>query len=297
MSLALTKYVGSKLGLLAVHPGLFPTPDHGCPVAVPFVGGGSLAAHYGARGIRVIASDINARAINTHSCVRGAPEIVIEQLEDIARDWRKAVEPLGGDERDAAGRVFFEEQRGKLNDPRGDGDSYTLAARFLFIVRAGFNGLYRENAIGDCTTAYGKPGPRADLVQADKLRAYADAVQGVEFLCEDFAVTCARARSGWAVVCDAPYEGTFTGYCGGDWSAKQPGLPGLSAMNDRERLAAMLVYLDAIGARWTNHDADTPTTRSLYAKWPVVEVSRKGNVNSDAEDRGNVTELLWRNWR
>ena len=296
MSLSLVKYVGSKAGLLAAHPELFPLPAHGGTVLVPFLGGGSVVAHYRARLCHVIASDINARLVNAHACVRSSVDLVIEQIEDIARDWRRTLEPLAGDERDLAGRTFYEEQRRKLNEPRGDGDSYALAARFLFIVRAGFNGLYRENDSGECTTAYGKPGPRADLVQADKLRAYADAVQGVEFLHEDFAVTCARARSGWAIVSDAPYEATFTDYCGGDWSARQPGLPGVGPVNDRERLAAMLVYLDAIGARWTNHDADTPTTRSLYARWPMKQVSRRGNVNSDGEDRDDVTEGLWRNW-
>lgn len=297
MSLSLVKYVGSKLGLLAAHPGLFPLPDHGGAVALPFVGGGSVAAWYAARSCRVIASDINPRLVNAHDRVRSSVDLVIEQLEDIVRDWRRILEPCDDRDREIVGRVFFEEQRRKLVDPHGDGDAYTLAARFLFVVRAGFNGLYRENAAGECTTAYGKPAPTADLVQADKLRAYAAAVQGVEFLCEDFAVTCGRARPGWAAYLDSPYEGTFTGYAGGDWSAAQPSLPGMGAVNDRDRLAAMLAYLDTIGVRWSNSDADRPTTRSLYARWRFDPVSRAGTVNSNGDDRGAVAEGLWRNWR
>jgi len=289
----LVKFVGSKLGILAAHPAQFPVPDYGCPVAVPFVGGGSVAACYASRGHRVIASDINARLVNAHEEIRRDPEAVIAILGRLVGEHRDTLIAAGDGEEHVAGRAFFESERARLDE----GGDALMAARFLFVIRAGFNGLYRENAAGECTTAYGKPGANVDLVQADKLRAYSAAVQTVRFLHEDFAVTCARARGGWAVVCDAPYEGTFTDYCGGEWRASQPGLPGMATGNDRERLAAMLVYLDAIGARWTNHDADTSTTRSLYSRWPVVEVRRQGTVNSDAEGRGDVTELLWRNWR
>ena len=62
-------------------------------------------------------------------------------------------------------------------------------------------------------------------------------------------------------------------------------------------LAAMLVYLDAIGVRFSNSDADTATTRRLYSRWTLESVSRSGNVNSNGEDRGAVTEGLWRNWQ
>lgn len=296
----LTKYVGNKAALLAASPGLFPLPGHGGSVAVPFVGGGSVPAFYAARGCKVIASDINPRLVNAHLEVQRDVDLVIGSLNWITDAWRKAVDGLDPDLRDEAGKAFFEANRTALNtgaEQAGYKHSAFAAARMLFVIRAGFNGLYRENAAGECTTAYGKPEPTRDLVQADKLRAYSAAVQGVEFLCEDFAVTCGRARPGWAMYGDSPYEGTFTGYAGGDWSAAQASLPGMGRTSERERLAAMLVYLDAIGVRFSNSDADTATTRRLYSRWTLESVSRSGNVNSNGEDRGAVTEGLWRNWQ
>lgn len=300
MTPSLTKYVGSKVDLLDALPGLFPLPDHGGGAAVPFVGGGSVAASYAARGHRVIASDINSRLVGAHVEVQRDVDLVIGSLNWIVDAWRKALDGLEGDERDVAGRGFFEGHRTALNteaEQPGHKHSAFAAARMLFVIRAGFNGLWRENAAGECTTAYGKPEPTRDLVQPDKLRAYSAAIQGVEFLCEDFAVTCGRARSGWAVYLDSPYEGTFTGYAGGDWNASQACLPGMGRVSERERLAAMLVYLDAIGARWSNSDADCATTRRLYARWWRESVSRSGRVNSDGESRGAVSEGLWRNWQ
>ena len=289
MTPTLVKYVGSKAGFLEDHAGLLPMPAPGGAVAVAFAGGGPIAAHYRARGCRVVASDVNPRLVHAHVQVRDDVEAVIDALGNLATALRLADH---GGEDELAGRAFFEEVRGRL-----DGYAEDLrAARFLFILRAGFNGLYRENSTGDCTTAYGKPGPGVDLVQADKLRAYSAAVQGIEFLCEDFAVTCGRCRPGWVASLDSPYEGTFTGYAGGDWDAKQISLPGMGGTSDRERLAAMLVYLDAIGVRWANHDADTAATRRLYSGWHYTPIQRAGNVNSNGDDRGAVQEGLWRNW-
>ena len=299
MTPTLVKYVGSKAGFLEDHAGLLPMPAPGGAVAVTFTGGGSIAAHYRARGCRVIASDINPRLIGAHVEIQRDVDLVIGSLNWITDAWRKAIDGLEGDERDAAGRVFFETHRAALSAGTG-GEGYKhsafAAARFLFILRAGFNGLYRENSTAECTTAYGKPGPGVDLVQADKLRAYSAAVQGIEFLCEDFAVTCGRCRPGWVASLDSPYEGTFTGYAAGDWDAKQASLPGMGGTSDRERLAAMLVYLDAIGVRWANHDADTAATRRLYERWSFTPIQRAGNVNSNGDDRGSVQEGLWRNW-
>jgi DNA adenine methylase len=300
VTLALCKYVGSKVDLLASSAHLFPVPDHGGKVLVPFVGGGSVAAFYASKGYKVIASDINARLVNAHIEVQRDVDLVIGSLNWIVDAWRKALEGLEGDERDVTGRGFFEGHRTALNteaEQPGYKHSAFAAARMLFMIRAGFNGLWRENAAGECTTAYGKPEPNRDLVQADSLRAYSAAIQGVEFLCEDFAVTCGRAKPSDAVYLDSPYEGTFTGYAGGDWNASQACLPGMGRASERDRLAAMLVYLDAIGARWSNSDADCATTRRLYARWRHESVSRSGRVNSDGEGRGAVVEGLWRNWR
>jgi len=286
---SIARYVGSKVDLLGARPDLFPMPAHGGGVAVPFLGGGSVAAFYAARGHRVIASDINARLVNAHVRVRDDAETTICTLGYIAGTLRDDEKRGGLD----GARTFFESMRGKLDD----GDATLRAARFLFILRAGFNGLYRENEAGECTTAYGKPKPTKDLVQADRLRAYSAAIQGVEFLCEDFAITCARALPGWAAYLDSPYEGTYTGYAGGDWSANQASLPGMGRKSERERLAAMLVYLDGIGARFSNSDSDSSTTRRLYERWRFESVSRSGQVNSNGEDRGTVNEGLWRNWQ
>lgn len=295
MSHSLTKYVGSKCWLVENHGGRLPMPVAGGAVALPFVGGGSLAAEYARRGCRVIASDINARLVNAHVAVRDGVEDVISRLSGWVNAWRAALRRVPEAEHDEEGRLFFERVRDRVDE----GESAERAASLLFVLRAGFNGLLRTNAAGALNAAYGKPELTRDLVGAEKLRAYAAAIQGVAFFHEDFAVTCARARSGWVSVLDPPYQGTFDGYAGGDWDAAQETLPGLGPVNDRVRLARMLDYLDAIGVRFGLSDSDNRVTRSLYRRWGTNThvLYRSGTVNSDGDDRGWVPELYLTNWR
>lgn len=290
---SLCKYVGSKVWLLAAHADRLPMPAAGGAVALPFVGAGSVAAHYGSRRVRVVASDINARLIEAHIAVRDDVEGVIGELEFIVRCWRSALSANSSDP-DSAGRVFFEAERDKLN--AGRGSAIARAARLLFAVRAGFNGLWRENKKGMCNVPYGKPKDSRDLVGAKTLREYAAAVAGVEFLHEDFEVTLATAQAGWVAYLDPPYSGTFVGYCGGQWADTPPALLGFGAFSDRERLVARLRSLDAMDVRWTLSDADTPTTRHLYAPWPRVVLSRKGTVSCDGDGRQDQPEILVSNW-
>lgn len=287
MSVALVKYVGSKRWLVDKYGERLPMPTSGQPVAVPFVGAGSVAAEYRRRGCVVFASDLNPRIVDAHIAMRDHVEDVIGRLTGWVIAWEDALARVSEAERNAEGRAFFERVRDRVDE----GLMVDRAAALLFIVRAGFNGLLRENKKGEITTAYGKPEDSRDLIGAEELRGYARAIQGVEFRHEDFAVTCARARAGWAVYLDPPFEQTFSGYCGDDWDAYQETLPGLR-VNHRKRLAAMVEYLDAIHVRWALSDSDTPATRSLYRQWRIDVLSRKGTVNSDGDGRGDVPELF-----
>lgn len=294
MTPKLTKFVGAKNWLIEGHAACLPMPAHGAAVALPFLGAGSVAAFYRGRGCRVTASDLNSRLVNAHQAVQQNVSDVIGRLCGIENAWRAVVKPLPeGKEQDVEGRIFFERVRDRVDE----GPPPAQAASLLFIIRAGFNGLLRENVAGAITTAYGKPKLHRDLVAAEELRAYAAAIQGVEFLHEDFAVTCGRARGGWASYLDSPYQGTFVGYCGGDWEAAQETLPGVAPVNDRRRLTAMLDYLDAVGVRFALSDSDSTVTRSLYRRWNINVLSRRGTINSDGEDRGDVPELLVSNGR
>ena len=81
----------------------------------------------------------------------------------------------------------------------------TRAARFIYLNRFCFNGLYRTNLSGHFNVPYGghKSGSLpslADLEAASRLLA------GAELLSADFAVVVARVRAGDFVYLDPPYS-------------------------------------------------------------------------------------------
>lgn len=276
---SLVKWTGGKAALVAARPDLFPLDA--TRVHIPFIGGGApFFMRYAGRE-KVTVSDANPRLVNLYQQVQRSPDAVANELEGIAARYERWHHP--GDR-----RAFFEVQRKQLDR----GTKEELAARFLFILRWGFNGLYREDGGGICNTPHGDGKPKK--VDRDHLRACSKALAHAEIRHEDFVDTLCRARVGDFVYIDPPYAplsktASFTGYVkGGEWGAGE---------RDRIRLVGSLPYLYMQGVRFVVSDGDTPENREAYKQWHVetVEMPRRGNCRADR--RGPVTELVVRSWR
>jgi DNA adenine methylase len=286
-SRGLVKWVGGKGRLVQQRPDVF-RAARGGRVHVPFVGGGAPFFLVYA-GEDAWLSDTNERLVNLYQATQRDPDAVAAACEAIAdayESWRGPVPA-----RSEAMRAFFELQRAALDD----GDGNERAGRMLFIVRWGFNGLYRENQRGDCNTAHGDGKPKR--VDRAHLRACSAALRGARIFHADFAEACAHARPGDFIYLDPPFAGGFTGYAaGGTWARApdvQTSLPGLERKTDRERLADVLSELDARGVDWTLSDAHTPETLALYLpRWSVETVHMPRSANRDPAGRGQVAELL-----
>lgn len=278
---SLVKWTGGKAALVEARPDLFPLDV--ARVHLPFIGGGApfFMRYAGRKNVTI--SDANPRLVNLYQQVRTFPDHVASRLEELVaayESWRDV----------DAQRSFFESQRAALDIDTGM--LTTAAARFLFILRWGFNGLYRENGAGVCNTPHGDGKPKR--VDRDHLRACSKALAHAEIRHEDFVDTLNRARVGDFVYVDPPYAplsktASFTGYVkGGEWGVGE---------RDRIRLVGSLPYLYMQGVRFVVSDSDTPENREAYKQWQVetVEMPRRGNCRADK--RGPVTELVVRSWR
>jgi DNA adenine methylase len=281
-SRGLVKWVGGKARLVKQRPDAF-RPAGSAPVHLPFVGGGAPFFLLYA-GQFAYLSDTNERLVNLYREVQRDPDALAAACDALAEAYESWREPAGL-------RAFFEAQRSALDH----GDGITRAARLLFIVRWGYNGLYRENRRGRCNTGHGDGRQRE--VDRAHLRACAAALRRAEVFHADFAEACARARRGDFVYLDPPFYGGFTGYtAGGTWGRARPAqacLPGIDfRKTDRERLVEALAKLDRDGVDWTLSDARTPDTLELYRRWHVEEVQMPRTANRDPHGRGCVAELL-----
>lgn len=285
---ALSRWLGAKRWLTIGYPHLLALPRRGGRAFDCFAGSCVVALWYLAQGFRVVIGDTNPRLIGCLRNLQERPEEVIAALAGFAADYAIDVDP----------RAFFYALRAHLNTCLPE--TVESAALFLFMLRAGFNGLWRENSRGECNTTWGDPhnvnkaGQRQhvrmkDLVSADELRAISDLLRRADIRLGDFAATSADARRGDVSFFDAPYvdpaKAAFVGYSKGGFGLK-----------DRQRLSAWLREMDRRGVRWTATDAATDHARATYGLWAVDNVQVRRSCSAKSEGRGKAPEIVIRNW-
>lgn len=176
--------------------------------------------------------------------------------------------------------AVYEAVRAEFNAMRPSRSSFAFCARFIWLNRAGFNGLFRTNGDGAFNVAWGGKAvlslPTAGEIEAfGRCILYAD----VE---DDWKILRQRAkRRGARVYCDPPYVGTHT--YGSKWTRE-----------DRQALAMWAAQLVAAGARVVISELDTPEAREDFATLEFVPTaSVYSSISVKAATRGQRNEALW----
>lgn len=250
----------------------------------PFVGGGALffdlATPMGTRvgdpcagigGAKVILNDSNKWLAATYKAIRDIPASVINCLKMHEHDYTHE------------GADHYYKIR---NGPRAT-ESAWIAADFIFLNKAGFNGLFRVNKSGVFNVPAGKFKKQPTICDEENLRAVSLALQGVGIWSEGFECIQRECVPGDFVYFDPPYwpvsaSSDFTAY------TKEPFGPA-----EQERLRDLALDLKRRDVRVLLSNADVEPVRKLYAKGFTVErVEARRAINSDASKRGSVGELL-----
>lgn len=174
------RWAGSKRKLL---PSLLDLAPRGFDRYVePFAG--SACLFFSLRPQRAILGDINEELINTYREVKKRPDEVIGCLSELnpsKTDYYRirALDPS------------------ELSGP-------LRAARFIFLNRLCFNGLYRTNRQGEFNVPFGgyRCGP---IPSAESLRATASFLKRAALVSGSFERTLERVQSGDFVYLDPPY--------------------------------------------------------------------------------------------
>ncbi|MCH7910656.1 MAG: Dam family site-specific DNA-(adenine-N6)-methyltransferase [Candidatus Hydrogenedentes bacterium] len=133
----------------------------------PFLGGGALffAIVAGASPLipeRVVLNDLNQRLITTFKVVKDSPKSLLDKLGTMAAKY------LHADEKARAN--YYYEVRGLT--PR---TSLGVAAKFIFLNKTCYNGLYRENRKGIFNVPHGRyASPNIDDTDAIEANEPAD---------------------------------------------------------------------------------------------------------------------------
>lgn len=239
----------------------------------PFAGGAALFFRVAPE--RAVVGDLNADLVNLYRCVATDVDAVIAELQQ--HSARHSEDHYYAT---AAALNVGRRQPGLSLEPLPAPLAPTArAAAFLYLNKAGFNGLWRVNGANEFNVSWGKhPAFRPDV---EGLRTAAAALASVELRAGDYRNTLADVRPGDFVYCDPPYDETWTGYtAGGAGAAFQI------------RLAADVRALAERGVHVMLSNEDTPRVRELYAGLRIDVVRCPRSINRDGEGRGAVDEVI-----
>jgi len=163
------------------------------------------------------------------------------------------------------------------------------AARFIYLNRTCYNGLYRVNRKGEFNVPIGRyDNPK--IVDRENLLAVATTLEKTELLTGDFGDITVDCEAGDLVYLDPPYDplsetSHFTSYTRDGF-----GRP------EQERLAETFEAMVTKGASVILSNSDTDLIRKLYTGLtppPMIgEVEVPRSINSKARSRGKIKELL-----
>jgi DNA adenine methylase len=161
------------------------------------------------------------------------------------------------------------------------------AARFLYLNRHSFNGVYRENKLGKFNVPRGTK--TAGTPSLEEIRDAACKLRRVELASCDFQQVLGRVRRGDFVYMDPPYA---------IQRRRHRGEYGYGAfdVDDLDRLIDAAKLAHSKGARILISYADTEKLRRRFSAWRVESIAVNRSVSGFHERRRSVRELLIRNY-
>lgn len=225
---------------------------------------GSACLFFAARPRRAVIADRNVELMEMYDTLRSHPRRIARVLHASATDEESyyALRKVDPETLDPVGR----------------------AARFIYLNRLCFNGLYRTDQKGRFNVPYGTRTGRFPT-EAHLYRCSV-ALRDADLRCGDFAETTSDAGQGDFVYLDPPYtrspEHAYGVYGYGSFSAE-----------DMSRMLTALHSLDRAGATFLFSYADIPQlVAQLPDTWGVHRVTAPGQIAARVSARSLRAEVL-----
>lgn len=245
----------------------------------PFLGGGSVFRALTPK--KAVLADLNSNLIQTYQAVAAAPW-------EVSACLNKLMLELG-----QRGELHYYQTRLDWNqglfsewEERNKSTPVQRAAQFIYLNRAGFNGLYRENGRGEFNVPYGKCNVPS-IPSREDLEEVSNDLSNATLLVSSFEGTISKAQAGDLVYCDPPYipinPASFRKYTREGFG-----------LAEQERLAAMCCSAVERGCTVVLSNSATDLTRQVFAglgEPQVVQAARL--INSKTDSRGKVDEFLF----
>ncbi len=230
----------------------------------PFLGGGAVFFHL--KPSSALLADANTRLIETYQAIRDDWESVVRQLELYQLQHSKE---------------FYYFQRSQQHE-----STPSRAAQFLYLNRACFNGLYRENSRGQFNVP---KGTATKIIRStDNFAAISAALANATLKSQDFADSVNSSRQGDLVFLDPPYtvahnENGFVNY-------NQKIFSWADQVRLRDCVQAAVRRGVSVVMTNANHDSIAELYRKLAA--PTI-LPRASTISALKNGRGKSTEAVY----
>jgi DNA adenine methylase len=248
----------------------------------PFLGGGALFFHIAHRVNIAELSDINQDLILAYNAAQNNVSGLIQELSK-HKNTPEHFSQIRDADRD--------------NEYKWSWTPIQRAARFIYLNKTCFNGLYRVNSEGHFNVPYGKySNPK--IVDAENLYAcntvlcrpgvclnskgYLDTLPQIEQF-----VSCGRSVF---VYLDPPYipmsvSSSFTKYTKDGFT-----------MDDQLKLKEYCDCLSNLGVKWMQSNSSAPIVFEMYKNYTIDRVAVNRNVAASSGARTVVDETIIRNY-
>lgn len=244
----------------------------------PFLGSGAVFFHImraHVQPVRARLGDTNRHLIRTFAAVRDQPEDVYEGLATLQAEYQLAADKA----------AFYYAVRDEVNalHPKTD------PAKFIFVNRTCWNGLYRVNQAGTFNVPYGAPKTARVIPELEELLNASAALTQADLRATQWQNTVALAEPGDFVFLDPPY---YSEVERADVRTKYQRRP--FSLHHHRELARTLTQLTARGIDFLLTNSAEPEMVDLYKghglNVELVELPRP--INSKAGSRRPVPELI-----
>ncbi len=270
------KWVGGKRQLISDIEPLI--PKRISTYVEPFVGGGAVLFHLQPK--KAIINDYNQELMNVYQVIKDKPNELIEAL--------KEHKELNSED------YFYEVRSLDRSEDFERLSNVKKAGRIIYLNKTCYNGLFRVNRAGFFNTPYGryKNPSIVDEVTIKAVSNYFNSAN-IKFLTGDYKEALKRLRRGAFVYFDPPYmpisaSSSFTGYTEHGFDYEK-----------QVELRDECLKLHNRGVRFLQSNSYSPEILELYSDQKVFNieiVQAKRSINSQADKRGEISEVLIYNY-
>lgn len=267
------KWVGGKRQIMPSIVDLLPKNIKNLSYIEPFIGGGAVFFHLEPKD--AIINDFNKELMNVYTVIKNN---LNELIIDLKKHYNNA-------------DYFYQIRSLDRTEQFKNLTDVQRASRVIFLNKTCFNGLYRVNNAGEFNAPFGRY-KNPNIVNEPTLKAVSKYLNSNNIIIksDDYADALAEVNENCFVYLDPPYHpisGTsnFTGYIQGGWD-----------MFDQVRLRETCDQLNAKGVKFLLSNSSASFIQDQYKNYNITTVKAKRAINSNGAKRGEVSELLIRNY-